>query len=324
MMIILTFDGQAHPDRRRQRDDPESLRHDVRGRGRRHGVRRPGPPTRGWRWRSGTHPDLIIADGVMPGRSGYDLCAPIGRPGAARGPGAHPGVQPAALRRRARVRARARTASCSKPWDTDRVHGQGPRAAARGRRSAQALPRPLPPPARTRAASMPASAIDDDDYGEISIDPPARRRALHDHATAAPPAVGAPHRARMPASSPRRASAASAARLVPGDAAVSHPGHAPRRHAARRGPGRCRSARCAGPPDADAAGLPPRPAAPPVGRTMIGLPAANIPDPGGACARAPSMPPMAPLAPADAVSDRADRAAGRRRAMPLASRARGR
>jgi hypothetical protein len=44
--------------------------------------------------------------------------------------------------------------------------------------------------------------------------------------------------------------------------------------------------------------MPPRPAAQPVGRTMIGLPAANVPIPGAMRPSVPTMPSMPPAAPA--------------------------
>ena len=63
-----------------------------------------------------THPDLIIADGVMPGRSGYDLCASVKADPALRAvPVLHPGVQPAAVRRRPRSESwRGRPADASR------------------------------------------------------------------------------------------------------------------------------------------------------------------------------------------------------------------
>ena len=118
-----------------------------------------------------THPDLIIADGVMPGRSGLrPVRVDQGRPGAAGGAGAHPGVQPAALRRRPRSESwRGRPAGQAVGHERDDGQGARPAAgAAPGPAMGVRLRRR--PPAHRSAASLPTAAIDDDEYGEISID----------------------------------------------------------------------------------------------------------------------------------------------------------
>ena len=257
-MIILSFDGQAHPDRRRQRDDPESLRHDVRRRGRRDGLR-------GALRRRGAGAGAADASRSRH-RGRRDARAlrlrPVrvdqGRSGAAGGPGAHPGVQPAAVRRRPRSKSwRGRPAGQAVGHDRD--DGQGPRAAARGGRLLPPCARlraPAAAPARS-AASLPTAAIDDDEYGEISIDTgresvPTIPRVPAATSTAARPVTGGasaahpcrpcrwprpPHRCRRP----------PAARLVARDAAVADSGHAAGGHAARApgdGARRVRRARC--------------------------------------------------------------------------------
>src|SRR5512144_1105699 len=123
-----------------------------------------------------THPDLIIADGVMPGRSGYDLCASIKADPALR---AVPVLILASSQQPyddARGQKAGADGQLTKPWETnammDRVRdvlrrgagapaGAGPQPAASPAAAA---------PAHRSAASLPTAAIDDDEYGEISID----------------------------------------------------------------------------------------------------------------------------------------------------------
>jgi len=227
-------------------------------------------------------PDLIIADGAMPGKSGYDLCAQV------RADATLSGVPVYILASSQQPYDETRGASAGadghllKPWDTsafmERVY------AAAGAASAQPAA-PAAPPARTTAASLPASAMEDD-YGEISIDSGA--------ATPLPIVTGAPAVAAAPRPSPSSLPGSSPSvpamrpSLIPG----MRPGAVP--------PGRPGTVpvRSLGGAPVPTPSLPPRPAAPPVGRTMIGLPAAGVPIPGAQRPAAPTAPPMAPLAPA--------------------------
>ena len=229
-------------------------------------------------------PDLIIADGVMPGRTGYDLCAQV------RADATLSGVPVYILASSQQPYDEARGTSAGadghllKPWDTsaflEKVY-----AAAGGASTQSAVP-PAPPP-RTSAASMPASAMEDD-YGEISID-------SSGPATPLPITTGAPAAAAVPRPSPSSPPAVGNPPGVPGMRPSLIPGMRPGAMPPGR-PGTLPVRPLASPP-MPTPSLPPRPAAPQVGRTMIGLPAAGVPIP-GVPRPAPTLPPMAPLAPA--------------------------
>ena len=224
-------------------------------------------------------PDLIIADGAMPGRTGYDLCAQV------RADAALSGIPVYILASSQQPYDEARGASAGadghllKPWDTSAFLEKVYAAAGGG----SVLPAA---PARASAASLPASAMDDD-YGEISID-------SSGPATPLPIVTGAPAVAAAP-----RPSASSIPALAgsPGAPAM-RPSLIPGMRPGAMPPGRpgTMPVRPLGGPAMPTSSMPPRPAAPAVGRTMIGLPAAGVPIP-GVPRPGPTAPPMAPLAP---------------------------
>src|SRR4051794_13295029 len=224
-----------------------------------------------------TRPDLIIADGAMPGRTGYDLCAQV------RADATLSGVPVYILASSQQPYDEARGSSAGadgpllKPWDPnaflEKVY------AAAGGTSAQPAPPPAPP-ARTSAASMPASAMEDD-YGEISID-------SSGPATPLPITTGAPAVAAVPRPSPSSPPGMGGPPGVPAMRPSLIPGMRPGAMPPGR-PGTLPVRPLAAPPMPTPT-LPPRPAAPPVGRTMIGLPAAGVPIP-GVPRPAPTLPP---------------------------------
>ncbi|HXT97038.1 MAG TPA: response regulator [Polyangia bacterium] len=240
-------------------------------------------------------PDIIIADGAMPGRTGYDLCMQVRAEAGLRGVP----VYILASSQQPYDEGRGRNAGADghllKPWDTtqfiEKVY------AAAGATAAVAPP-PAPPP-RAGAASLPASAMEDEDYGEISID-------SSGPVTPLPVPTPVPNSAPAMAAAPRTTGLGMpvvGAPPVPGLRPSLIPGMRPGAVPPVR-PGTAPARPLGGPAvPAPSPSLPPRPAAPPVGRTMIGLPAAGIPIP-GAPRPSPSMPPMrsptgpvAPLAP---------------------------
>jgi CheY-like chemotaxis protein len=219
-------------------------------------------------------PDLIIADGAMPGRTGYDLCAQVRADPALR---ALP-VYILTSNQQPYDEARGQSAGANghfvKPWD----------ATVFIEKVATALGTVAPAP--RAAVAPPPPAMDDDEYGEISIEgsgpvtpapvpkAPAPSPSLAPRAAAgAMPSVPA-----VPAMRPSLIPG-----MRPGVMPPARPGTAPVRPVASQAPA--------------PAAVPPRPAAPPVGRTMIGLPAAGIPIPGAPRPAAPAVPSMAPLAP---------------------------
>jgi CheY-like chemotaxis protein len=241
-----------------------------------------------------TRPDLIIADGAMPGRSGYDLCAQIRADPALRGVPVYilaSGQQPYDEARGQRSGA---DGHLLKPWETtafiDKVReaiSKGSTLGAPAARAPSGLP--IPSAGRASAASLPASSMEDD-YGEISID--GGRDA---EPVTPPPAVTSP----PPASFSPRHTAPS----MPAVGAPMPPGMRPSLIPGMR-PGGMPPARPGTVPVrplATSGGLqpsaPPRPAAPPMSRTMIGLPAANVPIPGALRPTTPTAPPQAPPAP---------------------------
>ena len=241
-----------------------------------------------------THPDLIIADGVMPGRSGYDLCASVK---------ADPGLRSVPVLILASTQqpydaGRGQKAGAdgqlNKPWDTTAMMDKV-REVLRGGAPAPAPAASAPAPAPGRpAASLPTAAIDDDEYGEISIDTGRDSIPTIPRVHAAPAAVPvppppAPAAASAPPSSGGTTSPGMRPSLIPG----MRPGAMP---PARPG---TVPARPTGPVPTM---TPPRPTAQPVGRTLMGVPAANIPIPGVMRPSMPSMssmpsgPPMTPPA----------------------------
>jgi CheY-like chemotaxis protein len=243
-----------------------------------------------------SRPDLIIADGAMPGRTGYDLCAQVRADATLSGVSVYILASSQQPYDEARGTSAGANGHLLKPWDTaaflEKVY------AAAGAASGQSAA-PAAPPARTSAASLPASAMEDD-YGEISID-------SSGPATPLPITTGASAVAAVPRPSPSSnpssnlSSNPSSPPTVGGPPGVPAmrpsliPGMRPGAMPPGR-PGTLPVRPLAGPP-MPTPSLPPRPAAPPVGRTMIGLPAAGVPIP-GVPRPSPSAPPMAPLAPA--------------------------
>jgi CheY-like chemotaxis protein len=232
-------------------------------------------------------PDIIIADGAMPGRTGYDLCTQIRSDGALRGVPVYILASTQQPYDEGRGRSAGADGHFLKPWDTsafiEKVY-----AAAGGTSAHPAAP------ARVTAASLPASAMEEEDYGEISIDQSGP--ATPAPATPLPITTGAP----AVAAAPRTTGVGMpvvGAPPVPGMRPSLIPGMRPGSIPPVR-PGTTAPVRPLAGAPAAAPAVPPRPAAPPVGRTMIGLPAAGVPIPGVQRPAAPTAPPMAPMAPA--------------------------
>jgi len=271
-------------------------------------------------------PELVIADGMMPGRSGYDLCAQIK---------ADPSLSSTAVYVLASAQqpyddSRGRQCGADghfmKPFDTtaiiEKVHealAKGPTEIAQP--ASASLPDDFGPPMPDMRSGIPhglttslAAASDDDEYGEISVDisPPSPQDEAAEVEYAAEPASRpsltpppyAPS-AGMPSPSPAfqtPAASFQAPALAP--PAASLPAAASMRPSLIPGirPGAVAPARPgAAPPRPTTPGPAPasRPPAP-VARTLMGLPAANIPIPGTARPAAPPMarptpPPMSTL-----------------------------
>jgi DNA-binding response OmpR family regulator len=244
-----------------------------------------------------THPDLIIADGVMPGRSGYDLCASVKADPALR---TVPVLILASTQQPyddARGQKAGADGQLMKPWETnammDRVRDVLRRGAGGAASAAGPVASGAPPatPGHRSAASLPTSAIDDDEYGEISID--TGRESVPTIPRV--PAVAAPAPAPAGRISSPSLAAVPAAPAAPPAASTTSPGMRPSLIPGMR-PGAMPPARPGTAPVRPIAGAPlpatapPRPAAQPVGRTLMGVPAANIPIPGVMRPSMPSMP----------------------------------
>ncbi len=258
-------------------------------------------------------PDLVVADGVMPGRSGYDLCAAIRADAGLRSVPVFILASTQQPYDEARGQRAGASGQLMKPWDTA-VLLEKVREALRGGGGALAAPTHSPAPVR---AAPSAPALDDDEYGEISIE----GRGADQRSRMITPPPGQP-RARLvtpppPASNPSATfSNPAAVPLAPGSGPAMRPSLIPGMRPGAVPPARPGTVPVrptgAGMPGVGAApaGTPARPAAPVVGRTMIGLPAANLPMPGGmrpsspapgsqmpSGAPMPGVPPRSPAAP---------------------------
>ena len=249
-----------------------------------------------------THPDLVIADGVMPGRSGYDLCASIKADPALR---AVPVLILASSQQPyddARGQKAGADGQLTKPWETNAMMDKVRDVLGRGAGAAHAPGVPAAPPAAPgrSAASLPTAAIDDDEYGEISIDTGRDSIPTIPRVPAAPPPASSGGRISSPAMAAVPAHPAPAPHhpsTPPPPASTTSPGMRPSLIPGMR-PGAMPPARPGTAPvrPTGAAPLPatapPRPAAQPIGCTLMGVPAANIPIPGVMRPSMPNLPSM--------------------------------
>jgi CheY-like chemotaxis protein len=283
-------------------------------------------------------PELVIADGMMPGRSGYDLCAAIKAEPALSATAVYILASSQQPYDESRGRQCGADGHFVKPFDTtvliEKVHDaldRGPteKPTLTVPSAGEELGPPMPFDAMAGIPSgntMPlAAAFDDDEYGEISVDmsPPAEEPGARDAEYAAAPATPPPSRpgagtippsaspAFSPASSGTPAPSltpppAAPASLfppagAPAPASVSPPGAMRPSLIPGIRPGAVPPSRPGAPPvrpSPMSAGSPARPPTP-VSRTLMGLPAANIPIPG--TSRSP-LPPLTRPSPAPVAS----------------------
>jgi CheY-like chemotaxis protein len=233
-------------------------------------------------------PDLVIADGVMPGRSGYDLCAAIKAEPTLRGTLVYILSSTQQPYDETRGRQIGADGYFIKPFETTAIIEKVRDAIARAVPVPAEAPRGAPPLGRPplRAAPPP-----DDDYGEISVDVSPAREPVRpaSPAYAAPamrPAAMAP--SSLPASgaaastSPSTGAGAAAASGAPAMRPSLIPGLRPGSIPAARPGAPVPAARPMGP------GAAPPVQRPAAGRTLMGLPAANIPIPGTSRPGAPT------------------------------------
>ena len=265
-------------------------------------------------------PEMVIADGMMPGRSGYYLCAAIKSDPALADTAVYILVSAQQPYDESRGRQSGADGHFVKPFDTSQIIEKVHDALARGpvekvqQVTAPALAPPPPPqsddfgpPAQYDARSaIPqglsmslASAFDDDEYGEISVDmsppppeeedEPGARAVEYAAASATPPPLShgglGPPSAYVPAPVTPAAMFQAPAPAPIVTAASMRPSLIPGIR-----PGAVAPARPGAAPPTPGAGPASRPPAP-VSRTLMGLPAANIPIPG--TSRPGMAPPMA-------------------------------
>lgn len=230
-------------------------------------------------------PDLIIADGAMPGRTGYDLCAQIRSDASLRSVPVYilaSGQQPYDDARGSKAGA---DGHLTKPWDTAAFVQQVNAAA-----STPATPRRTTAPSMPTAPPVPPPADEEADYGEISIEGSGGAPTPAPVMTAPAPTPGPIPLPR----SPTPALPAAPLTMPPGMRPSLIPGMRPGTVPPAAGRPGTSPVRTMAPAPA-----PPRPVAPPpAGRTMIGLPAAGVPLPGATRPPGTGTAPMAPIAPA--------------------------
>ncbi len=230
-------------------------------------------------------PDLIVADATMPGRTGYDLCAQVRADAGLRGVPVYILASAQQPYDDARGGKAGADGHLTKPWDTAAFIQQVASLSS----GVAVTPRRTTAPAMSAA---PPAAVDDGDYGEISIDGASGAQTPPPVVTAPAPVPAAPHRSPTPPlpTTPLAMPPGMRPSLIPG----MRPGTIPPAAAAAARPGTAPMR-----PLAPPAPTPPRPIAPPPGgRTMIGLPAAGAPIPGLARPPGPGVAPAAPSAPA--------------------------
>lgn len=230
-------------------------------------------------------PDLIIADGVMPGRSGYDLCSAVKSDPGLRGVPVYILASGQNPFDEARARQCAADGQFTKPFDSTAIIAAVNEALAKGPAATTAPVQPRPAPA--------------DDYGEISVErsgvrPGAAVSARAEDEITPPPTIPA-----RPVVSPP--AAVSPTPPAPMPAPVMRPslipGLRPGLPGTRPGAVPARPAAAAAPQP-----MPLRPAAPQghpqlgspmtasATRTMMGLPAAGLQPPPRAAAPVPGSP----------------------------------
>ena len=249
-------------------------------------------------------PDLIIVDASMPGRSGYDLCAAIKADDGLHGTPVYVLVSSQQPFDEARARQSGVDGHFIKPFETTSIIEKVREVLGKAVTASQDFPAkadipatamPATATARPVLSSPPMSsmpAVSSDDYGEITVDVPAREtprptapafpiQPPRPTGPMAVPMATAPHAPAIPLSTGMRPSLIPGVR--PGSVAPARPGASPMVSPTARpmGPG-------AAPPAQ-------RPVPPP-GRTLMGLPAANAPLPGSSRPMVPSYPGAMPQA----------------------------
>ena len=294
-------------------------------------------------------PELVIADGMMPGRSGYDLCAAIKSDPTLSSTAVYVLSSAQQPYDDSRGRQCGADGYFVKPFDTaaiiEKVHealARGPTETARPAAAASLDDFGPPMPIETRSGipqglgTPLAAAGDDDEYGEISVDilPPsapeealAEREVEYAAAPATPPPMARPGLTPPPTylpSSPGAPGTPAPAFQTPGSSAGPLPAAASMRPSLIPGirPGAVAPARpgAASPRPAaspGSAGPISRPPAP-VARTLMGLPAANVPMPGSSRPMSPPMARPSPPASSPSAAPSSSSHSSAARAVPVA------